>query len=109
MGPNDVAKINRAIRINEIAGGLMLAVTAVSIVLVVSGIVSFGPRVVLWLVFGLVPAVLTLWTARSIRRDRDDPAGIERRFEVTATRLGAAVIVIGLAVVIGVIVWGLMG
>ena len=106
---NDTARIDRAIRINVIAGGLMLALVAVLIVLVATGLVSFGPRVIVSLVFGVVPAGLTLWTARSMQQDRDDPAGIERRFEQTATRLGAAVIVLGLATVAGLIAWGLMG
>jgi hypothetical protein len=43
-----------------------------------------------------------------MQQDRNDPAGIERRYETTATRLGAAVIVLGLAGVAGVIVWGLL-
>jgi cadmium resistance protein CadD (predicted permease) len=98
---NDTAKIDRAIRIDLIAGGLMLAIVAVSIAFVATGVAPMGPRMVVWLVFGVVPALLTLWTARSMRQDRDDPAGIERRFEETATRLGAAVIVLGLASVAG--------
>ena len=106
---NDTARIDRAIRINLIAGGLMLAIVAVSLVFVATGLVPIGPRVVVWLIFGGVPAMLTLWTARSMRQDRDDPAGIERRFEETATKLGAAVIVLGLAAVVGLIAWGLLG
>jgi hypothetical protein len=106
---NDTARIDRAIQMNVIAGGLMLALVAVLIVLVATGLVSFGPRVIVSLVFGVVPAGLTLWTARSMQQDRDDPAGVERRFEETATRLGAAVIVLGLAAVLGVIAWGLFG
>ncbi|HEU5202961.1 MAG TPA: hypothetical protein VFU17_01555 [Candidatus Limnocylindrales bacterium] len=105
---NEIANIDRAIRLNLIAGGLMLAVVAALIALVAAGFVSFGPRVVVWLVFGVVPAGLTLWTARSMHQDRNDPAGIDRRYEITATRLGAAVIVLGLAAVAGAIVWGLL-
>ena len=105
---NDTARIDRAIRINLIAGGLMLALVAVLIALVATGLVSFGPRVIVSL-FGLVPAGLTLWTARSMQQDRDDPAGIERRFGETATRLAAAVIVLGLASIAGLVVWGLFG
>ena len=104
----DTARIDRAIRINLVASGLMLVLVGVSMVLVVTGLVSMGPRVVVWLVFGLVSALLTLWTARSMWQDRNDPAGIERRYEITATRLGAAVIVLGLAGVAGLIVWGLL-
>ena len=104
----DTTRIDRAIRLNVIAGGLMLVIVAVLIALVAAGFVSFGPRVVVWLVFGVVPAGLTLWTARSMQQDRNDPAGMERRYETTATRLGAAVIVLGLAGVAGVIVWGLL-
>jgi len=106
---NDTARLDRAIRINLIAGGLMLALVAVLIALVATDLVSFGPRVIVSLVFGLVPAGLTLWTARSLQQDRDDPAGIERRFGETATRLAAAVIVLGLASIAGLIVWGLFG
>jgi hypothetical protein len=105
---NDAARIDRAIRLNLIAGGLMLALVAVLIALVATGLVSFGPRVVVWLAFGVVPAGLTLWTARSMQQDRDDPAGVERRFEAAATTLGAAVIVVSVAGVIGLIAWGLL-
>jgi hypothetical protein len=106
---NNVTKVDQAIRINVVGGGLMVAIVAVSIALVASGLVSFGPRVVVWLVLGIVTASLTLWTARSMRQDRDDPAGTERRFEETATRLAAAVIVLGLASVAGLIIWALFG
>jgi hypothetical protein len=44
-----------------------------------------------------------------MKQDLDDPAGIDRRYEAMAMRLGAGVVVLGLAAVIGVIAWGLFG
>jgi hypothetical protein len=105
---NESAKIDRAIRLNMIGGGVMLALVAVSSVLIATGLVPIGPRAVIWLIFGVVTASLTLLTARSMRQDRDDPAGISRRYEAAASTLGAAVVVIGLAAVVGLIVWGLL-
>jgi hypothetical protein len=43
-----------------------------------------------------------------MRQDRDDPAGIERRYESGATTLGAAVIVVSVVAVVGLIAWGLL-
>ena len=105
---NDTAKIDRAIRLNVIGGGLMLGIAAVSTVLIASGLVSFGPRAVVWIALTAVSASLSLWTARSMRQDRDDPAGIERRYESGATALGAAVIVVSVVAVVGLIAWGLL-
>jgi hypothetical protein len=109
MGPHHISKVNRAIQLNLIAGGLMLASIAVSVPLIASGLLSWGPRAAVWLVFGVVTASLSLWTARSMQQDRDDPAGVERRFETAANALGAAVIILGLASVAGLIAWGLIG
>jgi hypothetical protein len=108
MRPHHISKVNRAIQLNLIAGGLMLASIAVSVPLIASGLVSWGPRAAVWLV-GVVTASLSLWTARSLQQDRDDPAGVERRFETAANALGAAVIILGLASVVGLIARGLIG
>lgn len=109
MGPGDRVRVDRVIWLNVIGGLLMLAIVAVSVALLATNLVPVGPRSVVWLAFGVVSASLTLWTARSMKQDLDDPAGIDRRYEAMAMRLGAGVVVLGLAAVIGVIAWGLVG
>jgi hypothetical protein len=62
-----------------------------------------SPRLAL---FGLVPTALAFLTAWGARRDLVDPAGRERPFRQAAVVLGAGVIDLGIAVVVGVIARG---
>lgn len=104
---DDTAKLTRAIRINLIGGALLLAAAALTITLAAAGILEMDTQLVLSLVFGLVMAGLAFLTARELRLDRDDRAGINRRFESRAVAWSAGLLVIGLLAVVGVIVWGL--
>jgi hypothetical protein len=106
---NDTARIDRAIRLNIIAGAAQLALVAVLLMLVVTGVAHWEPRVTVYLVSGVLLGSLAFLTARSIRQDRDDPAGAERRFEGTANAFGAAVIVVSVVGVVGLIAWGMFG
>ena len=105
---NDAAKLTRAIRINVIGGTLILALAALTLVLVAAGILPMGTQVVVSLVFGFVIAGLAFLTAGSLRQDRDDPAGIERRFQSQAVSFSAVLLAVGLVAVVGVIAWGLL-
>ena len=62
----------------------------------------------MWLVYGSVMGSLMLLMARAVRLDRDDPAGIERRFESGAVVAAAVLLVVSIAVVVGLIAWGLL-
>ena len=104
---NDTAKLDRAIRINVIGGSLMVGSAALAAVLIASGLLSVGSLTVASVALTAVSGSLLLWTARTMRQDRDDPAGIERRYESDARILGSAVIAVGLAVVVGLIAWGI--
>ena len=73
-----------------------------------TGLLPWKPTTAVWLVFGAGGASLAFLTARSLRQDRDDPAGVERRFQAQANALGAAVVVVGLVAVVGLIVFGLL-
>ena len=106
---NDTAKIDRAIRINTIGAGVWVVLVALRLGLSAAGLLPWDLGTVVWLTFGVGAAAVALQSARSLGQDRDDPAGIERRFEAQANVLGAGVIVIGLAAVIGLIAWGLAG
>jgi hypothetical protein len=61
---NNTAKIDRAIRLNVIGGGLMLGIAAVSTVLTASGLVSFGPRAVGWIALTAVCVAFALDRAK---------------------------------------------
>lgn len=106
---NETTRLDRAIRINVVGGSLMIGTAVLAAVLIASGLVSVGSLTVVSVAFAAVTGLLLLWMARSMRRDRDDPAGIERRYESEASTVGAAVIVVGLVVVLGLIVRGLVG
>jgi hypothetical protein len=108
MDMNDTAKLTRAVRINVIGGTVFLGVAALTFVLVVAGVLPLGTQLVVLLVFGFVMAGLMFLTARSLRQDREDPAGIERRFQSQAVSWSAALLAVGLVAVIGVIAWGLL-
>jgi hypothetical protein len=105
---NDTAKLTRAIRVNVIGGTLILAFAALTVVMVAAGILPMDTQVVVSLVFGFVIAGLAFLTARSLRQDRDDPAGIERRFQSQAVSWSAGLLAVGLVAVVGVIAWGLL-
>ena len=106
---DDAAKIDRAFRLTLIAGVVQFALVILLVLLVAIGVMPWEPRSTIYLISGVLLGSLSLVTARSIHQDRNDPAGIERRFQETATRLGAAVIVLSVVVVAGLIVWGLAG
>ena len=72
---NDEAKVARVIRLNTIAGGVIVGLVALSAVLVVVGALTLDGRAVMSLAFGLVLASLMFLTARSAKRDLADPAG----------------------------------
>jgi hypothetical protein len=105
---NDAANLTRAIRINVIGGALFLGLIALTLVLAAAGVLPFDTRLVLALVFGIVMAGLMLLTARSLRQDRDDPAGIERRFQSQSVSWSAGLLAAGLFVVVAIIAWGLL-
>jgi hypothetical protein len=105
---NDTAKLTRAIRINMIGGALILAAAALTLVLVAAGILPMDARVAVSIVFGFVITGLAFLTARGLRLDRDDPAGMERRFQRQAVSWSAGLLVVGLVAVVGVIAWGLL-
>ena len=105
---DDKAKLARVIRINVTGGALFLAAAAVTVALVAAGVLAMDTQVVVSLVFGFVMAGLAFLTARSLRQDRDDPTGIERRFQSQAISWSAALLAVGLVAVVGVIAWGLL-
>jgi hypothetical protein len=105
---NDAAKLTRVIRVNVIGGTVMLALAALTLVLVAVGILPLSTQVVVSLKFALVIAGLMILTARGVRQDRDDPGGVERRFQSQAVSMSAALLGVGLVTVVGVIAWGLL-
>jgi uncharacterized membrane protein len=108
---NDTAKITRAIRLNAAAGVAMLASVVLAIVLVLAGAFEWDAHMAVSLGIGTVSGSLALLLAWSLRRDRDDPAGIERRerrLESATVVWGAAILLVGLVAVVGLIVWGLL-
>jgi len=108
MDLNDTANLTRAIRINGIGGTVFLGVAALTLVLVAAGVLPLNTQLVVLLVFSLVMAGILFLTARSLRQDRDDPAGIERRFQSQAVSWSAGLLAVGLVAVVGVIAWGLL-
>lgn len=105
---NDKANLTRAIRINAIGGTVFLGVGVLTLGLVAVGVLPVDTQLVVALVFGFVMAGLMFLTARSLRQDRDDPAGIERRFQSQAVAWSAGLLAVGLVAVVGVIGWGLL-
>jgi hypothetical protein len=108
---NDTAKINRAIRFNVAAGVVMLACVVLALILVGAGAFQWDAHMAVSLGMGTVSGSLALLIAWSLRRDRDDPAGIERRLhrlEAATVVWGAALLLVGLVAVAGIIVWGLL-
>jgi hypothetical protein len=106
---SDGAKAAMAIRFNRIASAVMLGLVAVSAVLILVGALPFDARSGLNLLFGIGLAALLFYTARSGQKDLDDPAGIEPRFQRGAVTLSAVLLVAGFALVVGIILWGLLG
>ena len=105
---NDAAKLTRAIRINVIGGTAFIGLAALTLVLVAAGVLPLNTRLVVLLAFGFVMAGIMFLTARSLREDRDDPAGIEGRFQSHSVRWAAGLLAVGLVAVVGVIAWGLL-
>lgn len=104
----DDAKLATVIRINFIGGSVMLAAIGVTAILIWIGALPWDAGMMVRLAFfGLVPTALAFVTAWAARRDLADPAGRERRYQQSAAVIGASVIVVGLAVVLGLIVWGI--
>jgi hypothetical protein len=104
---NDTAKLDRAIRFNAIGGIVLLVAVALRVALGIVGRAPLETSTLIWLVFAVPAASLALVTAWSLRRDRDDPAGIEQRFQAAANTLGAAVVIVGFGAIAGLILWGL--
>ena len=102
------AKLTRAARINVIAGSLSLAASAVMLGLVAVGLRPMDTGLAVSLVFASVIAALAFLSARGLWQDRDDPAGIERRFRSQAVAWSAGLLLFGLLVVVVVIVWGVL-
>lgn len=105
---DDRARLTRAIRVNVIGGMVILAAVAITLVLVVAGLLPVDTALVVSLVFGVVIAGLALLTARSLRQDRDDPAGVERRFESQAPSWSAGLLAVGLVAIVAIVAWGLL-
>ncbi len=104
----DAAKLTRAIRINIIGGTVILAVSVFTVVLVAVGILPLDTQAVVVITVGFVFAGLSFVTARSLPQDRDDPAGIERRFQSGALLWSAGLLAVGLVAVVSVIAWGVL-
>jgi hypothetical protein len=100
---NDSAKLDRAIRFSRVGGMALLAIAAVEGALIAAGIVPWEARTAILLAFGVVSGSLALLTVRQMRQDRDDPAGIEQRYESQAEIFGAAVVVVGVLAVVALI------
>jgi hypothetical protein len=105
---NDDAKFASIIRINTIAGSVILGLVVLTGLLMLAGVLPSDGSAIVRLVFGLVLASLMFLTVRSARQDRADPAGIERRFQQGAVAWSAFLIVAGIAAVVGIIVWGVL-
>lgn len=106
---SDEARAARAIRFNKIGAGVMLGLVALSAVLILIGALPFDARRGLNLVVGIGLAALLFYTARSGQKDLDDPAGIEPRFQREAVTVSAVLLVAGFALVVGILMWGLLG
>jgi hypothetical protein len=106
---SDDAKIARVVRINTIAGRVILGVVVLSAALIVVGALPWDGRAIASLVFGIVLASFMFVTARSARQDLIDPAGRERRFQSESLVWSAILLVAGLVAVVGIIVWGVLG
>ena len=83
---NETARIDRALRLTLIAGVVQFALVILLVLLVATGVMPWEPRSTIYLISGVVLGSLSLVTARNIYQDRNDPAGIERRFQETGTR-----------------------
>jgi uncharacterized membrane protein len=108
---NDTAKLTRAIRLNAAAGVVMFASVALGLILVGVGAFQWDAHTAVSIGMGTVSGSLALLVAWGMRLDRDDPAGIERRerrLESAAVVWGAAILLVGLVAVVGLIVWGLL-
>jgi hypothetical protein len=108
---NDTAKITRAIRLNTVAGVAMLASVALAIGLVLVGAFQWDAGMTLPLGMAAMSGSFALLIAWSMRKDRDDPAGIERRDRRLAAAFvvwGAALLVVATVAVAGIIAWGLL-
>ena len=77
LAMNDEAKVARVIRINTIAGSVIVGLVVLSAALVAVGGLTLDGRAIVSLVFGLVLASLMFLTARSAKQDLADPAGAE--------------------------------
>lgn len=89
----------------------MLAIVGLALALVLVGVVPWETRMVMPLAMGTASGSLALLIAWALRRDRDDPAGIERRerrLEAATVIWGAALLLVALLAVAGIIVWGLL-
>jgi type IV secretory pathway VirB2 component (pilin) len=105
---NDTATLDRLIRLSLVGGGLLLGSAVVVIALIVAGIVPLEGRMPILLAFSVVSGSLALLSARQTRQDRDDPAGIEQRYQSQAEVLGAAVVVVGFVAIVGMIAWAVL-
>jgi hypothetical protein len=106
---DDTAKVNRAIRVNTIAGMVMLAFVALGVLfrLATGDSTPSAVQIGMFTVVGL----LQLLGARSLRRDRDDPAGIERRSrhaESVALTLAGGVPLLGLLAIVVILVFAVL-
>ena len=104
------AKLDRAIRINAAAGIALLGGSILAVLLVVTGIVDWASGLAPTLGIGFVIGAQGLLTAWALRKDRDDPAGIERRRgrPVAATVVWGAVLLLAVIAVAVIIAWGLL-
>jgi hypothetical protein len=111
LGMDDTAKLDRAIRLNVVSAIVMLSGGALGVALLAAGVLPSDGGSVPWMGFAGVIGLLQALTAWSLRRDRDDPAGIERRFGklASAAVVWAAVLLLAAALlVVGIIAWGLL-
>lgn len=106
---DDDAALTRVVRINVIAGSVLVALLVLTAVLVLLGAlpwdIGLATRVG---IFGIVPATLAFVTAWAAHRDVIDPSGRERRYQQGAVAVAAGVIVLGIVAVAGTVVWGLV-
>jgi hypothetical protein len=108
---DDAAHLARAIRINTAGGVLALSGFAVTMALVVAGVMPWGLGAASTIGMMAVIGSLQLVTAWGLRRDRDDPAGRERRerrFVSAVVAWGAVLLLGSLLLVAGIIAWGLL-
>jgi hypothetical protein len=108
---NDSTKMTRAIRANTVGGAALLMIAAVEIVLVLAGAVSWEAGMALPLGSAAVSGVFALLIAWTLRKDRDDPDGIERReqrLEAGVVVWGGLLVVVALVLVVAIILWGLL-